>query len=245
LAARDRILISVTTSDDLSVESEPWKPTRLSFSMATTYQQCPRKWKYQYILGERVGSTMSTMIGSYAHKVLEYLYKEEASDRTLDTAREIATYFWPGQESDPDFVAHELTEDQIKEFKHTVWRNIDGLFRMENPQSVEVVATEQEFNVKIKGTPFRGFVDRIDALNEERTDIRIVDYKTGKPGDKRYWSKKLKQVRLYAAMVQEELKLTPKRISLLFPAHEVAIEEDANKRSGLALVLLEPLQHIV
>ena len=210
-----------------------WRPSKLSFSMASTYQQCPRRWKYQYILGERVGTPMPALIGSFVHEVLEYLFMEDSEKRTIDTARDIATYLWPTLEENEDFIQHELSEDEALEFKHKVWKNVDGLFKMEDPTRVDVIATEQKLVVEIDGVPYGGYVDRLDS--DGKGGVIVRDYKTGKPGLKRYHSKKLKQVQLYAAMVREQLGETPTRVSLVFPAHQEWVEADATQKSMKAI----------
>ena len=221
----------MSEDDNRPKRGEPgWTPSKLSHSMAGTYQQCPRRWKNEYVLGIRVGSSLPALVGSFAHEVLEYLYKEDPDDRTIDTSRDIAKYLWPTLEEDDHFIQHQLTDDQVREFKHKVWVNVAGLFQMEDPSRIDVVATEQELHIEIDGVPYKGFVDRLDYAEN---GVRVVDYKTGKPGADRYWPKKLEQVQLYAAMVREQLGHEPVRVSLLFPSHntEVGDESTAKKRS--------------
>jgi putative RecB family exonuclease len=213
-----------------TAEGDPdWRPSKLSYSMASTYQQCPRKWKAQYILGIRVGTPLPALLGSFVHEVLEDLYEEEPTNRTLDTAREIATSKWPELQEDEDFIKHDLSPEEALAFKHGAWKNVHGLFQMEDPQRVDVIATEQKLVVEIDGVPYGGYVDRLD--DDGSGGVIVRDYKTGKPGLKKYQGKKLKQVQLYAAMVREELGYTPTRVSLVFPSHQETIEAEATDKS--------------
>lgn len=214
--------------DEEVEETEEWRPSKLSFSMASTYETCPRKWKAEYIMGIRVGTPIPALVGSFAHEVLELLYQQDREDRTLDRAREIASGLWPVLEEDEHFIQHQLTEEEALDFKRKVWTNVDGVFRMEDPQTIDVIATEQKLVVEIDGVPFGGFVDRIDSDGEG--GVIVIDYKTGKPGLKKYQPKKLKQVQLYAAMVREELGHDCSRVRLMFPSFRENIEQESNER---------------
>lgn len=206
------------------MNDETWRPEKLSHSMASLYEQCPRKWHWQYVKGIRVGSGIAALVGNFAHTILEYLYQEDPDGRTIDKAKEIAREHWPEMESNEHFIRHELTEEEVMQFKRDSFRNIHGLMQMEDPKSIEVIATEQKLDVVIDGVRFGGLVDRID---QEDGVVRIVDYKTGKPGAKRYHADKARQLLLYAAMVRESLDLKPGRISLLFPSYLEEIERKA------------------
>ena len=214
----------MTQTDD---SDEKWTPSRLSSSSASLYMQCPRQWKYNNVEWLRVGTTMAMLVGTFAHEVLEYLYQEQKQDRTIEAARKIAKDRWPEMEAEEDFIELQLTEDEVKEFKHRVWNNVGGVFLMEDPTKIDVVATEQKLVVEVDGVPYVGFVDRLD---KEGDGVSVVDYKTGKPGQERFWPKKLEQVQLYAALVREQLDHTPTRVSLMFPSHQQSIDDNTDRR---------------
>ena len=70
-------------------------PRSFSYSSASVYKQCPRRWKHKYIdkLPDPTGE--AALVGTFAHEVLEELCKEEPSLRTEARANEIAATIWP------------------------------------------------------------------------------------------------------------------------------------------------------
>ena len=70
-------------------------PKRLSPSAASTFDQCPRRWRFRYIENRPEPSGEAAMVGSFVHRVLELLLAEVPEDRTVDRAKQLARDTWP------------------------------------------------------------------------------------------------------------------------------------------------------
>ena len=155
----------------------------------------------------------AALAGSFAHRVLELLMQRSPEGRTVDAAREIARDEWPAVENDRDYRALGFDAAAGKAFRWKAWKAVEGLWALEDPQAVEVRATEQDVRADLGGVPFRGIVDR---LEDEGDGLVVTDYKSGKAPSPRYRQDRLDQVLLYAAAVQAATGETPVRARLLY-----------------------------
>jgi len=192
---------------------QPSPPQRLSPSGAGTFEQCPRRWRFRYVdrLPDPPGE--AAIAGSFAHRVLELLMQREPVERTVEAAKLIARQEWPETEIADDFQALGFDDSQSKNFRWKAWLAIEGLWVLEDPKTVDVVATEQDIQTEIGGVPFRGIVDRLD---QEGDGMVVTDYKSGKAPSARYRRGRLDQVLLYAAAVKESTGKMPVRARLLY-----------------------------
>ncbi len=171
----------------------------LSPSSASTFRQCPRRWKHRYIDRLPDPKGIPALVGTFVHRVLEELMTRIPSQRTLDEARALARQLWPEVSDDEDFMALMLDEASQRGVRWQAWRLIENYFSMEDPTAVEVAEREQRLEVSLQGVPFVGVVD----LTERTSDgLRVTDYKTGRAPSARYLDDKLDQVWLYAAALE-------------------------------------------
>ncbi len=188
-------------------------PKRLSPSSASTFQQCPKRWKMRYLDRLPDPPGQAALAGTFAHLVLEHLLQSPSAERTLDAAKQLARKHWPEIENDKDFVALDLDDDASRLFRWTAWKAIEGLWTLENPEEVQVEATEQLIDADVGGVPFRGIVDRLDR---EADGLVVSDYKSGKAPRPRYVDGRLAQVLLYAAAIGNQVGERPRRARLLY-----------------------------
>lgn len=191
----------------------PAPPQRLSPSGASTFEQCPRRWRFRYVerLPEPPG--LEALVGTFAHRVLELLMQREPSRRSQDEAKRVARAVWPELADGDDYRDLELSDDEAREFRWRAWRAIEGLWHLEDPAAIEVEATEEQVSVTLGEVPFRGVVDR---LEREDDGLVVSDYKSGRAPTARYAPARLQQVLLYAAAVAEETGEQPVRAQLLY-----------------------------
>jgi len=202
-------------------------PKFFSISAASTYKQCPRKWKHRYIdkLPDPPGE--AALVGTFAHHVLEILCEKEPEERTTDEAKKIARESWPETASNKDFQSLDLSEAEEKEFRWKAWAAIDGLWKLENPAEIDVLSTEKRISVNLAEVPFYGIIDRLD---QSGAGTIVTDYKTGKPPKPAYRDKALDQIILYAAAVESETGELPAKGRLLYLGKEsLEIEVDINQ----------------
>ncbi len=183
-------------------------PRTFSYSSASMFKQCPRRWKHKYIdkLPDPTGE--AALVGTFAHDVLEQLCEEEAPLRTEAKAKEIARKSWAEFAAKKDFIELELDEKSQNAFRWKTWEAIQGLWHLEDPATVAVEATEQKLSTSLSGVPFFGIVDRLDR-NED--GLTVVDYKTGK-----VHKDNIGQVLLYSAAVTSQTGEQPSKARLFY-----------------------------
>ena len=200
-------------------------PPYLSPSSASTFRSCARRWKFRYIdrLPDPAGE--AALAGTFAHRVLELLLQEAPGERTIDRARVLARTVWPETADDPDFLALELDETEQRRFRWLSWTAIEGLWHLEQPEQVEVVATEQKVDTELGGVPFRGIVDRLDRGTDAGGALIVSDYKSGRAPSPRFEQGRLDQVLLYAAAVEASTGERPAAARLLYLGQRVVETE--------------------
>ncbi len=192
----------------------PGMPRHLSPSSASTFEQCARRWKLRYIDHLPDPPGVAALAGTFAHRVLELLFQHPAGQRTRDRAKALAREAWPDTETDPHFQALDLDEAARREFRWKGWLAIEGLWKLEDPMRIDVVATEQNLLTQVGGVPFRGIIDRLERAPDGT--LEVTDYKSGRAPSVRYSDDRLKQVLLYSAAVAAHTGEQPSRARLLY-----------------------------
>ncbi len=209
--AAEALLLDTTAAPEDRV---PGMPRHLSPSSASTFEQCARRWKLRYIDQLPDPPGVAAMAGTFAHRVLELMFQHPAGQRTRDRAKALAREVWPDTEADPHFQALALDDKASREFRWKGWLAIDGLWKLEDPMRIDVVATEQNVLTEIGGVPFRGIVDRLERAPDGT--LEVTDYKSGRAPSARYSDDRLKQVLLYSAAVAATTGEQPSRARLLY-----------------------------
>lgn len=174
---------------------------KVSASSLDTYKQCPRKWKYIYVDDAKSSSTFATVLGNFAHSVLEEFYQWGPEERTEELAKEIARYEWDKMVArHRGFASLKLDANDQKRMRIQAWKSVRGLWELEIPADVDVVDVEKEFMIQYEDTWIRGFIDRVER---EEGGLQITDYKTGSAPKEAYKRDKLIQVELYALALDE------------------------------------------
>ena len=144
-------------------------PTRsLSPTSASTWRQCPARWRYRYVENLPDPPGHDAVIGSFVHRVLEALLGEEPGHRSIERARTLAADAWPDYVEDPDVRRLDLDDVGLLGHKRRIWAAITGLWHLEDPTTIDVRATEHHLRTELDGVPFSGIVDRLDATARRR-----------------------------------------------------------------------------
>ncbi len=206
-----------TEIDDSLTVSRSGPPPYLSPSSASTFRSCPKRWKFRYMdrLPDPAGE--AAIAGTFAHRVLEELMELPGPQRTTDQAKELARELWPETAEHDDFLALELDDAEQRRFRWLAWTAIEGLWSLENPEEINVVANEQKVDTMLGFVPFRGIVDRLERQGDSADSPLIVaDYKSGRAPKQRYQEGRLEQVLLYAAAVEASTGERPQAARLLY-----------------------------
>lgn len=203
---------------------ERWQ--RLSPSSIDDWEKCPRSWKIDRIdPGPPKPTHISALIGSYGHLVLEHLLAEDPERRTRQRAGQIAVEKWLPFSLNDDFQALALDERGESEFKHAVWRGIEGYFGLEDPRRVHLgdgSGLEVPLGAELGGAVVVGHADRVDV---DALGDHIIDYKFGKAPRPEYEAPKRRQIRLYGAMLQASGRPLARRGTLMYVTEGVRISE--------------------
>lgn len=217
-------------------DGRPTPPRRLSPSGASTFEQCPRRWRFRYVDRLPDPPGLDALVGTFAHRVLEHLMQRHPGRRTPDDARRIARAVWPEIGESDDYRDLELDEQQARDFRWQAWKAIEGLWELEDPEEIEVQATEQHVSVTLDGVPFQGIVDRVEA---EPDGLVISDYKSGRAPSARYAPGRLQQVLLYAAAIAAETGQQPVRAQLLYLGQKTVATAATPVETGAAVEQLK------
>jgi putative RecB family exonuclease len=156
---------------------------RYSHSQLETYENCPLKFKLQYIDRVRTGRKgIEAFMGTLVHATLERLYRDLRMSRCPDL-EDLTIYYkdlWDSSFGDHIFVVRD--EYCPEDYRETGLRCVNDYYRRYHP-FLEGIAVwlERKVNIPIRdaeGRPlgFTGVIDRLDSLESGRYEIH--DYKT-------------------------------------------------------------------
>ncbi|MFW6010384.1 MAG: RecB family exonuclease, partial [Gemmatimonadota bacterium] len=146
----------------------------LSATSLKTYRRCPRQWAFRYVEGLEEEDKPFFNLGTAVHAALETFYDGRVAapaplEATLEAFHEA---FDPAAYESPE-EADRRRADGVKMVKDFHARHA--------PDFEPALAVEKRLNFELEGVTFRGMVDRIDKVDDDR--LRIVDYKTGRSFD--------------------------------------------------------------
>jgi putative RecB family exonuclease len=218
----------------------------LSPSRAADFKACPLLYRFRTI--DRLPETPSraAVRGTVVHAVLEQLFDLPAAERTLDAARELLPDIWQqlaadepaiaalfddgGDSGDDDAVDGAGDEaDDLSAWLASASELLGNYFALEDPARLEPVAREQLVEVVIDGLRLRGYIDRLDE--NDRGELRVVDYKTGATPREAFEAKALFQMKFYALVLWRTRGIVPKQLRLMYLADTdtLSYEPDADE----------------
>ena len=220
------------------------RPTYVSPSSISTFQQCPLRYRYSRIDRIPEPETEAQGVGSLAHEVLELLFDEPAENRTLARARQILLERWDAEWSERSG-ALGLSDYDRHMFRWKVWNCVENYFALEDPSTITLDGTEQRLEATISGVPVLGILDRWNR--DKNGDVVISDYKTGKVSRKPYDAEKKLQLMVYADLHEHinggEVK-TAELIYLKGKGTRVRYSFSPEERDSTRQVLVDTWQQI-
>ena len=150
----------------------------VSPSSLNTYLKCGYKYKLDRLFSIPKVKEIPLAFGTAVHKGLEDYYRSYAN-----------TGKYPESQLAVNSFQDELSRQLLSKQDHDelAKRGVDILkdyLEETKDERLEVVGTEYNFgsrNVYLNKIKLTGKVDRIDYVDKERKEVRVVDYKTGKP----------------------------------------------------------------
>ncbi len=158
---------------EINKEEENPLLIKLSASSKKTYQQCPRKYFFNYIEKAPKKTWLHFDIGNLCHKTLELFHYNYIKNGThkMSLSEMMGVSFAEARKSYLD-----MSNDNLEEVKSML---SDYLASVKENGMPNVKGTEIGFSFNIdKDVLMRGFIDRLDIMKDGR--FHIVDYKTTK-----------------------------------------------------------------
>lgn len=206
-----------STSESPNASPRPAaRPLALSASRASDYRQCPLLYRYRAIDRLPEPKTRAQVLGTTVHTALENLYALPRERRTREEAARLADVEAATSLSSDGIAAdvEEATADR-EAFRNDAVSLVRGLYAVEDPTRFSPHSCEDYLVTATgTGTPLHGFVDRIDVA--PTGEVRVVDYKTGKPPRPGYEGGPLAQMRFYALMYFLLEKDVPTQLKLIY-----------------------------
>jgi DNA helicase-2/ATP-dependent DNA helicase PcrA len=218
LSAFDPATFFLYSTDDsklarlLAGEKEKIVPDSLRFSSSSlsTYEACPLKFKFQYILLIPGIQKSFFSLGTAVHSTIEELSRLQGSGEqiNLDIALKILPQFWQPRAYDSRKQEDEdLTKARTLLETYLAWQ-------MENKNTI--IGIEKEFKFNFEEHPVKGYIDRLEQTSDGA--ICVVDFKTGrKPSE--LTKKSIRedfQMNLYCLGVREMFGKIPVKASLFY-----------------------------
>lgn len=165
------LLLKQISEDEIRTEKIIEEGLTFSASQFTTYQRCPKNYKYSYIY--RIPSLPKSYfdLGGTVHNVIEELSKRiiqgEAID--IDLGKKYLEAFWKS--------TGYKTEKEEREAKDDAVEILKIFLKEQEEMDTEIIEAEKSFTIKLGDHSIRGFIDRIDKKGD---DYIIWDYKTSR-----------------------------------------------------------------
>jgi DNA helicase II / ATP-dependent DNA helicase PcrA len=197
---------------------------RISPSTIETYEDCPLKFKFKYVLKIPTPSKTFFSLGTAVHAVAENLTKMEKDNikPTEKLALEILGKQW-------DSSSYRSQKTKEKQDKVTSKDMIKTYLAWEKNNENTPVDVEPYFRIPFNGVTISGKIDRVEQTPDG--EYEVIDFKTGGVYKTKNTIKDSVQMNVYAMGVEKLYGKLPKKASLFYIKHDKIvthfIEEEA------------------
>ncbi len=154
---------------------------KLSPTALNAYLECPQRFFYDNILRVPKTKDFSQSYGTAMHKALELLFRKYKRDFKLPSKNEVIADYETALEE--ELFSEEGYSRALDQGKDVLTRYYD-FYNEEWTKKGIPVSCEYDFsrhNVHFKDIPITGKIDRIDLIEKNSSNVKIIDYKTAKP----------------------------------------------------------------
>lgn len=191
---------------DVVAPAQPKKPSykipsALSFSQLKAFETCPRQYEFSHLLKIPGRGSHVFSYGKSLHHTLQKFYEElqQGVQPQRERLQELLNQCWVNE--------YYQSAKHMKARKQEAKETLHAYFDRHQGQFPVPLSIEKGFRLKLGKYTFKGFIDRVDPL-QDRT-VAITDYKTGKPPKSQKDVDQNMQLSLYALAVRDAWGLTP------------------------------------
>jgi putative RecB family exonuclease len=181
--------------------------TQYSFSRVTTFEQCPRRYRYRYVDGVKEGfRSIEAFMGQQVHAAIEWLHGERADGAFPDAEAAVRRYceLWDREKAVSTAPIKVVREGMEVEHYRRMGADIVADFHRTRfvGDPLSTIAIEKHFSLELGGRyRFQGFIDRL--ARDRDGVVHIIDYKTGARTPSRFEGKDAEQLEAYAVALFE------------------------------------------
>ncbi|MFW6110300.1 MAG: ATP-dependent helicase [Patescibacteria group bacterium] len=196
---------SDTDVDVSSIPREKYSPEYVSYSQIETFELCPLKYKYRYVLGVPTLPHHALSFGQTIHRTLRDFHRADLfSEKDLDYLLELYGNHWIEEGYDSE----QHREKRFAEGKQL----LTTYYNSYQEKLGKPIYLEKKFKLNIDGIPLLGSIDRVDQLEN---GVEIIDYKTGRVKEQSQVDRD-DQLTIYALAARDALGLSSGSLALYF-----------------------------
>jgi putative RecB family exonuclease len=194
----------------------------LSPSKVSSFTHCGLAFRFSAIDRIYEPPSVHTTKGTIVHRCLEHLFWDfPAGQRSREAALAQIPIVRAEYAEHPEYTELNLTAQDEQLFWDDVPTLLLNLFKLEDPNQVNILGTELLLEADMGGVKLRGIIDRLELAPDGA--LVVTDYKTGAAPKVQYEGARLAGVHYYAFLCEAMFGRRPDRIQLLHLREPVAI----------------------
>jgi len=203
---------------------------RVSYSQINTYEDCPKKYEYSYVLQIPTLPHASLSFGSTVHNTLKDFYsllqryREGLGITESPTQEDLLLLFeknWIGR-------GYESKKHEAERKRSGEKAMVEFFKKFFNTEQ-KPYRLEQSFTVHLPESTFVGKIDRMDLVKGgDVPEVEIIDYKTGRLKEESDIKKDL-QLPLYCIFAEQSLGVKVSKAKYIFIEEGVEVEVDISQ----------------
>jgi hypothetical protein len=164
---------------------------KYSFSRLEAFHNCKRLFYYTYVQNDRSGDNIYSFLGTVVHELTQCLIQEQETNESA--VEKFLAAVNDAEMLDLPWISEKVRDNYVECITHFLENYL--------PTSNNTIRIEDYFEIDIKGTIVRGYIDLWYRIGN---NIYIVDFKTSTKYNKKDLPKKARQLVLYAMALKEK-----------------------------------------
>ena len=218
----------IKNQNAFAISIEPEKMI-YSVSQIQTYNLCPRKYMYQYVLKIPTINRHYFDFGTTLHSVIEEIsiLIEQKDEKDLELIFSKALNLLSKKWISKGYLSEEDEIEYYEKGVDSIRKYIAKEFELRKENKRKIIEREKNFIIDLGGKKFTGFIDRIDKVEN---NFEIIDYKTSNSIEMESKLNSNVQLNMYAFAFKSIYGFWPSKIGLWYLVHDKIIsvnyEED-------------------